>query len=106
MKYLDKEWFLNEIFRSKEGVYRWPIQGAMFKGMIKHGLPNGSGKNISIFQVNKLGVTLWTNKSTYVGRYVDGKRQGFGRMIYEEGKSEYIGNWHQDRFQGLGIKKD
>lgn len=44
-KYLDREWFMNEIFRGNNGVYRWPQQQGMFKGKIKNGKPHGPGKN-------------------------------------------------------------
>jgi hypothetical protein len=44
MKYLELSWFLNEVFRAPNGVYRWPGQNGMFKGKIKDGKPNGHGK--------------------------------------------------------------
>lgn len=41
-----------------------------------------------------------------MGRYNNGMREGQGRMIYMDRKSEYTGDWHNDMYQGLGIIKD
>jgi hypothetical protein len=50
-------------------------------------------------------VTLWENGNKFIGRYIKGKRDGTGRMMYIDRKSEYIGDWHQDVYHGLGIIK-
>ena len=33
-------------------------------------------------------------------------REGQGRMIYLDRKAEYIGDWHNNLYQGLGIIKE
>jgi len=37
----------------------------------------------------------------YVGDFKDGKRTGFGKMIYKDG-SYYEGNWDEGSYHGYG----
>lgn len=37
---------------------------------------------------------------------MNGKRKGTGRMMYAEKKCEYIGEWYNDVYQGLGIIRE
>ena len=42
---------------------------------------------------------------TYIGDYKDGKREGKGKQIYEDG-SMYVGDWKNDLRDGYGTFKD
>jgi len=41
------------------------------------------------------------NKSTYDGDYLDGKRHGTGKQVWDDGAC-YVGDWVQDRKHGVG----
>jgi len=58
------------------------------------------------FDFNFLGVTVWKNGNKFLGKYLHGKREGHGRMIYMDRQSEYIGNWANNFYHGQGIIKD
>ena len=38
------------------------------------------------------GIYIWQDKKKYKGGYLNGKRNGFGQIIYPDGR-EYIGEW-------------
>ncbi|KAH9490741.1 hypothetical protein Btru_035384 [Bulinus truncatus] len=65
----------------------------VYEGMYMYGKRDGPG--VYKFK-NKLA-----KNARYIGNYVQGKKQGFGRFIYPDG-SRYEGNWVDDLKEGQG----
>lgn len=65
--------------------------GSEYKGPIKNGVPNGQGE---LYNIN--------NDYYYVGNFIDGIREGYGREIFSDGMT-YFGNFTNDTWGGLGI---
>lgn len=63
-----------------------------YDGEWRDGLKHGKG-----FQV-------WPSKNRYDGEWQNGRMHGHGRMIWCEGgvHEEYVGNWEDDKPQGVG----
>ena len=68
-------------YTSKDGSY-W------YKGNFDHGEGNGKGK-------------MLLNGALYEGTFVDSKREGKGKIIYENGDT-YTGNFKSDKMHGQG----
>lgn len=47
----------------------------------------------------------YANKDTYEGDFKDGKKHGKGTYMYNQGASQYIGDWVAGKKQGQGILK-
>lgn len=54
--------------------------------------------------INGIGRYIDSNYNVYVGQFKDGKKNGFGRMIYHTKYTDYIyeGNWKMDNRHGFG----
>ena len=50
---------------------------------------------------NGKGVYIYDNEYRYEGNFIDGKREGPGRLTHPSGDS-YDGMWHDDKFHGQG----
>lgn len=73
-------------------------------GTAKATFPNGdsfSGEYKSQKRNGKGEYTWKKPKAAYVGTYVDGKRQGMGKMTYPDG-SMYHGSWENNDRHGFG----
>lgn len=62
----------------------------MYEGQFNDHKPHGSGT----FE--------YSNGSNYTGSFIDGKRQGRGKMIENASLWIYDGSWSEDQRQGLG----
>jgi hypothetical protein len=64
-----------------------------YNGQWKNGLPNGKG------------IYTWKGGIKYVGAYLDGKKEGYGKYIFNSGNSYYTGNWSNGKPNGRGQLK-
>jgi hypothetical protein len=55
-------------------------------------------------QLHGGGEFRWSNGDVYSGRYLNGKRSGFGRMTFANGNS-YTGTWKNGLYHGQGTFK-
>jgi hypothetical protein len=51
---------------------------------------------------NCWGRVFYPNRSSYVGEFIDGKRNGLGTEIFAEG-NRYVGEWKDNKREGQGI---
>ena len=65
-------------------------------------LPKCKGSNYEQW-TNCQGTELWENGRKYVGKFIDGKRQGQGIMTHPDG-AKYIGQWKDGLPHGKGIE--
>ena len=47
---------------------------------------------------------IWEDTSQYSGEYFNGKKDGVGNYLREDGK-KYIGEWKENNIEGFGIYK-
>ena len=64
--------------------------GSVYEGEYKHGQPNGKGS-----------MTSYDNKNIYDGDWVNGKREGIGKLIICD-EYNYTGPFENDNFSGSG----
>lgn len=94
MKIGDKARFLgywSQDIRNGFGIEHFE-NGDMYEGDFKENERTGIGR----YMYKKSGYS-------YIGEFSDGKRHGFGRL---EGENLlYIGNWHQNKREGIGYQR-
>jgi hypothetical protein len=72
--------------------------GGTYKGQLKDGKPHGDG------------TLTWGTTKKYKGKWVAGKRSGYGKYIISthlsggEDQYTYSGNWKKDRMNGKGVE--
>ena len=49
------------------------------------------------------GKLIQIGGAVFDGEWIDGKMNGFGTLMYENGKIAYEGYWRDDKFEGNGI---
>jgi len=101
---------------NREGTYVF-VNGSVYVGNIKNGLPNGQGtfthgdgpnkgdKYVGSFKNNLFngqGTYTWANGKKYVGEWKDGQSNGQGTMTMPDGR-KYEGEWKDSRMNGYGI---
>lgn len=50
-----------------------------------------------------MGTYHWSTGDWYLGNWVNGKRTGQGRLYFSGPKTNYLGNFENDKMEGLGI---
>ncbi|ESO92384.1 hypothetical protein LOTGIDRAFT_233146 [Lottia gigantea] len=85
--------FVNNVITGK-GIYTW-TDGSWYEGDVEEGKRHGDGTfRCPHYQVS------------YVGEWINGKRNGKGRMEYDgEGKSFYDGDWLNNIKHGWGLRQ-
>ena len=72
--------------------------GSVYKGDFLNDMPNGNG--VLICRQND------SKKDVYIGEITDGIKYGYGKQYVYENEQyilEYIGNWKNDKYNGLGV---
>ena len=118
MKYVngniyDGEWVDDR--RSGHGSFYWSATGNYYNGELKNGVAHGKGEytynseepyDVKFVKSGK-EVTLRLfipAGSVYTGEFIEGRREGFGRMVYGN-KDEYEGEWKENVRCGHGKVK-
>jgi hypothetical protein len=70
--------------------------GVGYEGAMNgRGVPHGKGVGVYVFDCGGI-------KERYEGDWVDGKREGKGRLTDSEGNEKYVGEWMIDKRDGKG----
>ena len=87
-----KSWALpkcNSDYRHNCSDYVRNHDGSTYKGEFKNNKFHGEG------------TYLWPNRTKYVGKFRNGKKNIFGHVTFPDGAS-YIGEFKDDKFDGMG----
>jgi len=71
-----------------EGCYSYDLDNYIYSGCSKGNCENGSGTYI------------WSSKNKYVGKFKNGKKNGYG--VYTSYSDKYEGYWKDDLYNGKG----
>lgn len=69
--------------------------GDYFKGIFKDGMPNGKGKMYYKTSVKSMITGIEYETAQYEGNFRNGKRDGYGKMVWADGSS-FVGTWKND----------
>ena len=56
-------------------------------------------------QMSGFGTYTYKNKDIYAGNWIEGKRNGRGKMTYTKDKEWYDGEWQEGHKNGQGTYK-
>lgn len=74
--------------------------GEKFKGIYKDGRPNGKGEVFYKNSIKSCMSGVEYEQAKYKGNFVNGKREGFGKLVWQDG-SCFEGQWKNDmRLEG------
>eukprot|EP01017_Pseudomicrothorax_dubius_P030791 TRINITY_DN3868_c0_g2_i2.p1 TRINITY_DN3868_c0_g2~~TRINITY_DN3868_c0_g2_i2.p1 ORF type:complete len:491 (-),score=68.30 TRINITY_DN3868_c0_g2_i2:81-1553(-) len=62
-----------------------------YDGETIDGIPYGRGRRI------------YPSGEIYIGNWTEGKRDGYGSLLYSDGSVRYEGQWRNDEFNGQGV---
>ena len=51
------------------------------------------------------GEMLWPDGTKYIGQFENNKREGVGRMLWQNSQKwqQYYGEWHKGKQDGVGV---
>ena len=86
-------WRLSYHLKKCKNVKKVYENGNIYEGEFSYGKPNNNGK---------LEFTINEVHYTYVGEFLNGKKQGKGNLSSKDNKFNYDGDWNNDKYEGFG----
>ncbi|XP_060029212.1 radial spoke head 10 homolog B isoform X1 [Erinaceus europaeus] len=85
--------------RHGEGKMRWLTRNEEYTGQWERGVQNGFGTHT--WFLRRVSSSQYPLRNEYVGEFVSGCRQGYGKFFYASG-AMYEGEWVSNKKHGLG----